>query len=251
MDGFKDKVAVVTGSTRGIGKAIAHAFARAGANVVICGRDLKTAQNVANEIKKSGKARCVAFKCDVSKSGDVKGMIEAVVAEFGKIDILVNNAGVADIGSITELTEESWDRTINVDLKGVFLCSQAVSKHMIKRKYGKIVNIASIAGLVGFLGAPNYCAAKGGVVNLTKEMALELARFGINVNAIAPGIIETDMTKGILSDEKSRQAMLANIPLKRIGKPEDIANAAIFLASDDASYITGTTLIVDGGWTEQ
>lgn len=251
MSGFKNKVAVVTGSTRGIGKAIALAFARAGANVVVCGRDLKKAQEAANEIKKAGKGRCAAFKCDVSRSSDVKNMIEAAVAEFGKIDILVNNAGVVDSGSLTELTEGSWDRTIDVDLKGVFLCSQAVAKHMMKRKYGKIINIASIAGLVGFLGAPHYCAAKGGVVNLTKEMALELARFGVNVNAIAPGIIETDMTKGILSDEKSRQAMLANIPLRRIGKPEDIANAVLFLASDDASYITGTTLIVDGGWTEQ
>ncbi len=251
MSGFKDKVAVVTGSTRGIGKAVALAFASAGANVVICGRDLKKAQEAANEAKKYGSGRCVAFKCDVSRSGDVKNMIEAAVAEFGKIDILVNNAGVVDIGSLTELSEGSWDRTIDVDLKGVFLCSQAVAKHMIKRKYGKIVNIASIAGLVGFLGTPHYCAAKGGVVNLTKEMALELARFGVNVNAIAPGFIETDMTKGMLSDEKAKQQLLAKIPLKRIGKPEDIANAVLFLASDNASYITGTTLVVDGGWTEQ
>lgn len=251
MSGFKDKVAVVTGSTRGIGKAVALAFASAGANVVICGRDLKKAQEAANEAKKYGSGRCVAFKCDVSRSGDVKNMIEAAVAEFGKIDILVNNAGVVDIGSLTELSEGSWDRTIDVDLKGVFLCSQAVAKHMIKRKYGKIVNIASIAGLVGFLGAPHYCAAKGGVVNLTKEMALELAGFGVNVNAIAPGVIETDMTKSMLSDEKAKQQLLANIPLKRIGKPEDIANAVLFLASDNASYITGTTLVVDGGWTEQ
>ncbi len=247
MQDFKNKVAVVTGSTHGIGKAIALAFARAGANVVVCGRNLKNAQNAANDIKKGCKGRCIAFKCDVSDSRDVKKMIDAVVAEFGKIDILVNNAGVADNGSLTELAEESWDRTIDVDLKGVFLCSPAVAKHMIKRKYGKIVNIASVVGQMGNAGQANYAASKAGLIGLTKTLAREFAARNVQVNAVAPGAIEWPQSQSDFSPAE-RAAIIDHTLLKRVGSPADIARTVKFLVFD-APYVTGQVINVDGGRT--
>lgn len=245
---LKGKVAIITGSTRGIGKAIALRFAKEGASVVITGRRQETTNVIAGEFKKLG-YKALPIACDVSNSKQVKQLVEKTVKEFGKVDILVNNAGVVDFASFLELTEEQWDRLMATDLKGVYLCSQAVAKEMTKQGHGgKILNIASIAGFIGFPRLAHYCAAKAGVIQLTKEIAIELALHKINVNAIGPGVIETDMTKDMLKDPEQMKLLLARIPWGRIGKPEDIANAALFLVSDEADYITGITLFVDGGW---
>jgi len=244
---LKNKVAIVTGSRRGIGKEIALALAKAGANVVVSDINLDDCNKVVEEIKAIGK-KGLAVKADVLNPEDVSQMINLTTENFGKIDILVNNAGIYMQKSLTDLTEQDFDRVLDINLKGVFLCSKAAVPEMIKQGKGKIINITSIAGQVGFANSSAYCASKGAIINMTRELALELAQYKINVNAIGPGVIETDMTKELLKDKATRETLLANIPLSRIGKPEDIANAALFLASDNSDYITGITLFVDGGW---
>ncbi len=240
-----NKVAIVTGAGRGIGRAIAIAFAKEGAKVVVNSLHADHAESVAKEIKKSGGV-AIAAAGDVSSSKDVTAVFNAAIKKFKKIDILVNNAGVVHTEPLLEITEKEWNETLAVDLKGTFLCSQAAAKVM--KKGGRIINISSIAGVVGFPQLAPYCASKGGVIELTRELALELAP-DINVNSIGPGVIETDMTKDLLADKKARDGLLASIPLGRAGKPEDIAKAAVFLASDDSSYMTGQTIFIDGGWT--
>ena len=249
---LKGKVAIVTGSTRGIGKGIALRFAREGAKVVINGcSDIKKCAAVVSEIKKAG-GEAISVLADVSDSKDVQKLIQETIKKFGRLDIIVNNAGILDQGNLLDLTEEHWDKILAVDLKGSFLCTQAAAKQMIKQgNGGKIINIASIAGIIGYAGLAHYCAAKGGVIEFTRAAAVELSQHKINVNAIAPGAIETDMTKDMLADKEMLKGFLAQIPLKRIGSPEDIAGAALYLASNDADYVTGTTLVVDGGWTIQ
>ncbi|MBU4283936.1 MAG: 3-oxoacyl-ACP reductase FabG [Nanoarchaeota archaeon] len=244
---LKNKVAIVTGSRRGIGKAIVLALAKAGAHVVVSDINLDDCNKVVEEIKAIGKEG-LAVKADVSNNEDIKQMVESTVKRFGKIDILVNNAGIYMQKSLTDSTEQDFDRILDINLKGVFLCSKAVVPEMIKQGKGKIINITSIAGQVGFANSSAYCASKGAIINITRELALELAQYKINVNAIGPGVIETPMTKNLLEDKATKETLLANIPLNRIGKPEDIANAALFLASNKADYITGITLFVDGGW---
>lgn len=244
---LKNKVAIITGSRRGIGKAIALAFAKAGANVVVSDINLDDCNKVVEEIKAIGK-KGLAVKADVSNPEDVSQMINLTTEKFGKVNILVNNAGIYMQKSLTDVTEQDFDRILDINLKGVFLCSKAAVPEMIKQGKGKIINITSIAGQVGFANSSAYCASKGAIINLTRELALELAQYKINVNAIGPGVIETDMTKDLLEDKAIKETLLANIPLNRIGKPEDIANAALFLASDNSDYITGITLFVDGGW---
>lgn len=242
------KVAIVTGSSRGIGKAIALRFAKEGAFVVINSRKMESAKAVAEEFKNLG-YNTVPIACDVSKSEEVKAMVDETVKKFGRIDILVNNAGVVDFVSFLDLTEEQWDRLMDIDLKGVYLCSQAVAKQMVKQGTGgKIINIASIAGFICFPELVHYCAAKAGVIQLTKGMSVDLAKHKINVNCIGPGVIETDMTKDLLQTPEGREWLLTRIPWGRFGKPKDVAGAALFLASGEADYITGTTLFVDGGW---
>lgn len=242
---LNDKIAIVTGSTRGIGLAIAKQFLKEGARVVINGRKQKDCDKIAKELGKNA----IAIGADVSKAKEVQNLIDETVKKFGKLDIIVNNAGIVHMKNFIELTEEEWDRMMEVDLKGVFLCSQKTAKQMIKQgNGGKIINISSIAGFVGFPRLAHYCAAKAGVIELTKEVAIELAPHKINVNCIGPGVIETDMTKGLLNDEKMKQGLLMKIPLNRIGKPEDIAHAAVYLASNESDYTTGITLFVDGGW---
>lgn len=242
------KVAVVTGSSRGIGRAIAIKFAREGASVVVNSRKKADAEKVVKEIMEEG-GRAVAIEADVSKAKDVQKLVAAAVKSFGKLDIFVNNAGIISFSSFLELKEEDWDALMAVDLKGVYLCMQAAAKQMIKQgKGGKIINISSIAGFIGFPKLAHYCAAKAGVIELTKEAAIELAPYKINVNSIGPGAIKTDMTKGIESDPMQLKQILARIPLGRLGEPEDIANAAAFLASDEADYMTGEVVFVDGGW---
>jgi NAD(P)-dependent dehydrogenase (short-subunit alcohol dehydrogenase family) len=248
---LKNKVAIVTGSRRGIGKGIAERLAYAGANVVISDIDQKECEAVAREIADTHHVKTLAVKCDVSNKAEADNLIRKTVEKFGKIDILVNNAGIFFQKPFLEYTEEDWDKIMDINLKSIYLCSQAAAKEMVKRKRGKIVNITSIAGIIGYPGAAAYCASKAGMINLTRALALELAPYKINVNAVAPGLIETPMTKFIIENKQAFEATLAAIPWKRQGQPSDIANAVHYLASDEADYVTGHTLVVDGGWTIQ
>jgi len=249
MFSLEGKKALVTGGSRGIGKGIALALATQGADVAINYRaNLQEAEKVVEEIKQMGRD-AFSVQADVSQKDQVVKMFAQVKEKWGKLDILVNNAGILQFAPFEQLTEEQWDQVTAVNLKGQFLCSQEAVKLM--GQGAKIINIASIAsgGVgIGFSQIAHYTASKGGVVALTENMALELGGKGINVNAVAPGVIETDMTKGMLSDEKSKAGLMVRIPKKRIGKPEDIGAAVAFLASDEADYITGVVLYVDGGW---
>ena len=250
MDRLKEKVAVVTGAGSGIGRAIALEFAKEGAKVIVADYVADGGNGTVKMIVDTG-GQAEFSQTDVSKADQIQVMIELAVEKFGGLDILVNNAGVALMADMASTTEEIWQKTIDIDLKGVFLGIKAAVPEMEKRNKGKIINTASIAGLVGFKGIAAYCAAKGGVVNMTRELALELASKKINVNAIAPGVIKTNMTTDILKDEKTAQGMLAQTPIGRLGEPEDIANLAVYLASDESDFMTGQTIAIDGGWTVQ
>jgi len=251
MFDLNGKVAVITGSRRGIGRGIAERLAYAGAKVIISDIDLEESEKTANEIAKKLNIETYTIKCDVSKKEEVDNLIKKTVEKFGKIDILINNAGIFFQKPFLEYTEEDWDKIIAINLKSVYLCSQAAAKEMVKRNYGKIVNISSIAGVIGYPGAAAYCASNAGIINLTREIALELAPNKINVNGVAPGLIETPMTKFIIENKTAFEQTLTAIPWKRQGQPSDIANAVHYLASDEADYVTGQTLVVDGGWTIQ
>jgi len=248
---FKDKVAVVTGASRGIGKAIALAFAREGCAVTInYNKNPDRANEVVEAIREMG-GKAIVVRCDVSKRDDVEAMFKTTVSEFGKVDILVNNAGVGMEESLLETTDEIWDRHMEVNLRGPFLCTQIAARYMVPRRYGKIVNISSNSGFgVAVWGETSYAISKAGVIALTKNAAFGLGKYNINVNCIAPGSIDTDMFRGGRSDEEYRKLIEDRkkvSSLDRIGRPEDIANAVIFFASDNASFITGKTLLVDGG----
>ena len=250
MGRLEGKVAIITGSNRGIGKGIAIAFAKEGCKVVVSNyKEDNEGEEVANEIKKLG-SNAIFIKADVSKDKDMKNLIEKTVKKFGKLDIIVNNAGILVFGSVKELTEKDWDRQMSVNLKGAFFGTKYAVEQMVKQgKGGRIINISSIAGLVGFPGISAYCASKGGLTELTREVALDCAKDGITVNAINPGVIVTDMTKSMLADKATKKMLFENTPVGRVGKPEDIGNAAVFLALDESSFITGHNLVVDGGWT--
>jgi len=243
------KKALVTGGSRGIGRGICLALAKQGADVVVNYRSNQAeAEAVVSEIKAMGR-QAFTVQADVSLAESVAKMFAEIKNRWGKLDILVNNAGIVKFANFEEVTEEDWDQILAVNLKGQFLCAKEALKLM--GPGGKIINIASIAsgGVgIGFRQIAHYTASKGGVVALTENLALELAPKGINVNAIAPGVIETDMTKDLMADEKTKAGLLARIPKGRFGKPEDIGAAAAFLASDEADYITGVVLYVDGGW---
>lgn len=245
---LKNKVALITGSNRGIGFGTAQEMAKEGANIVVCGPDLKACEKAAKTLQKKYEVKTLSVKCDVSEKEEVNNLILQTIKKFKRIDILVNNAGVVRFAPLWKKSEEDWDFTLDINLKGVFLCTQAAAKYMIKQKSGKIISIASIAGMVGFPSLSDYCASKGGIVTMTKEFALELAPYRINVNAIAPGVIKTRMTEPLLKDKKNRKNLLGQIPLGRVGKPEEIGKAAVFLASSDSDFVTGHTLVVDGGW---
>ncbi|WP_026692527.1 3-oxoacyl-[acyl-carrier-protein] reductase [Peribacillus kribbensis] len=239
------KNALVTGASRGIGREIAIALAKEGANVAVNYSGSKEkAEEVAAEIKKLGRD-AFAIQCDVSNAEAVSEMVKQTADRFGTIDILVNNAGITKDNLLMRMKEDEWDDVISINLKGVFLCTKAVTRPMMKQRSGRIINVASIVGVSGNAGQANYVAAKAGVIGLTKTTAKELAPRGILVNALAPGFITTDMTDKLTEDMK--QAMLGQIPLARLGEPADIAKVAVFLASNDSSYMTGQTLHVDGG----
>lgn len=245
-----NRVAIITGARRGMGKAHALVLAKAGAKVVVSDISQPECEAVVQEIEKAG-GEAIAIKCDVSKKSEVDELIKKTVLKFGRLDILVNNAGICEFKPFLDLSEAEWNRTIDINLKGYFLCAQAAAKEMAKQKRGAIVNIASIAmGQVGvgFAGLANYCASKGGIVAMAEAMALELAPLNIRVNTIAPGAIDTPMAAGVKADTKTLEASLSQIPLHRMGKAEEIANAVLFLASDESSYMTGSVMVVDGGW---
>ena len=245
MKRFENKTMLVTGAGRAIRASIAKRFASEGAEVIInySGND-EAAQKTVDEITATG-GQAQKYKCSVNDSESVKVMIDEIIKKFGRIDILVNNAGITKDGLMLRMTDEDFDRVIDVNLKGTFNCTKYVSKYMLKQKSGKIINISSVVGLSGNAGQVNYSASKAGIIGITKSAAKELSSRGITVNAVAPGYVDTDMTK-VLSDN-IRNEILKNIPLQRMGNVEDISNCVAFLASEDASYITGQVISVDGG----
>ena len=242
---FANQVAVVTGAGRGIGHAIALALASEGARVAVVSRNETNAMRTADEINAKHAGLAKAYAVDVANHGAVSTLAEQILSEFSRVDILVNNAGVTRDGLSMRISEEDWDVVLDTNLKGTFNCIQAFERPMIKQRSGRIINIGSVAGLMGNAGQANYAASKAGVLGLTKTIARELASRGITCNVVAPGFIETDMTDVL--PEKVKQAVIPQIPLGAFGKPEDIAAAVAFLASHEAKYITGQCLTVDGG----
>ncbi len=241
---FQNKITIVTGSTRGIGKEIAKAFAQEGATVIILGRNASAADQTRDELLSLG-LKADSFACDVTNGANVQEIINKILDKHKSIDILVNNAGITKDNLLLRMSEDDWDEVISINLKGVFNCSKAVAKPMVKARQGKIINISSIIGITGNAGQANYAASKAGIIGFTKSMAKELASRNITINAIAPGYIETDMTAQLKED--TREALLKNIPLGRLGIAKDVAGVCLFLASAEANYITGQTIVVDGG----
>jgi len=241
---LENRRAIVTGGSQGIGKAIAEGLAKAGARVAVLDVLVGKAKSVAAELSEYGPA-CTEVACDVSNPDGVQIAVKEVLKAFGGLDILVNNAGITRDSLMIRLDPDDWDRVLDINLKGAFLMTKAAARPMMKARSGAVVNIASVSGLLGNAGQTNYAAAKAGLIALTKASAREMAGRGIRVNAIAPGYIETAMTEEL--SEEIREGMLATVPLGRPGQPEDVAKAVTFLASDEASYITGQTLVVDGG----
>ena len=242
---FENQVAVVTGSGRGIGHAIAVRLAKEGARIASVSRTEANAKKTADEINATRADAAKAYAVDVADQDAVQKAASQILEDFGRVDILVNNAGVTRDGLSMRMSLEDWDTVLNTNLKGAFVFTQALMRPMIKQRSGRIINISSIAGLTGNAGQANYSASKAGLIGLTKTLARELASRGITVNAVAPGLIETDMTT-VLSEE-IRQAILQNVPLGKLGEPDDIAGAVAYLASPEAKYITGQVLTVDGG----
>jgi len=250
MANLKNKTALITGACRGMGRAHALALAKYGAKVVVTDISQEECQQVVEEIKKQG-GQALALKLDVTKKQEVEEVIKKAVKEFGGLDILVNNAGIAEFKPFLAITEQEWDKTLDINLKGQFLCAQAAAIQMKKQGSGVMVNIASVAmgqQGIGFSNIAHYCASKGGIAAMTEALAVELAQFNIRINCIAPGLIETPMIETVKSDPKTFQAMLAQVPLRRAGKPEEVSELVAFLASDDSSYMTGSVVVIDGGW---
>ena len=241
---FEGKVAVVTGGAKGIGRALTRAFASEGARVVLSGRDEAALAEACEEVR-SGGGEALGVRADVSQEAEANELCDRTVKEFGKADILVNNAGVTRDGLLLRMSDADWDQVLDTNLKGAFHCIRAFAKPMVRQRWGRIVNVSSVIGLIGNAGQANYAASKAGLIGLTKSIAKELASRHITVNAVAPGFIETAMT-GALGD-KVREALLAQIPLGRLGSPEDVAHAVTYLSSEEAAYVTGQVLTVDGG----
>src|SRR3989338_1222397 len=243
---FKDKVVLVTGSTRGIGKGIARAFAQEGAIAVIMGRDASLAERVRDEFIQAG-WKAEGYGCDVTNPQNVGEILDKILDKYKSVYILVNNAGIAKDNLLVRMSESDWDEVIRVNLKGMFNCTKVFVKGMLKRRSGRIINISSIIGITGNIGQSNYAASKAGMIGFTKSMAHEVASRGITVNAVAPGYIQTDMTAQL--KEEARDEILKAIPLRRFGTADDVAGVCLFLASAQAGYITGETIVVDGGMT--
>ncbi|MEA2040863.1 MAG: 3-oxoacyl-ACP reductase family protein [Thermodesulfobacteriota bacterium] len=245
---LKDKSTLVTGSSRGVGRAIAIGFAKEGANVLVNYTSNEKAANEVVDIIQSMGRKAIAVKADVAQKSDAYMLVDATVEAFGSIDVLVNNAGFTRPALMLKMSEDQWDQVVDIHLKGAFLCSQAAALHMKEQKSGKIINVTSVAGLVGTVGQINYSAAKGGILSMTKSIARELARYNICANVISLGIVATDMTEKIRTDDKLKEIYMNRILLKRFAEPDDIAPAFSFLGSDESSYITGQLLCVDGGY---
>jgi 2-deoxy-D-gluconate 3-dehydrogenase len=247
------KVALVTGAGRGMGKSHALVLAKQGAKIAVTDINIADCQKTVEEIKSTG-GEAMAYKMDVTNAIEINQVIDEVVKQFGRLDILVNNAGIFHTKPALEITEKEWDETIGVNLKGEFLCAQRSAKEMAKGKWGRIINIASIAsgGVgIGIEDAVHYTASKGGIIGMTETLAVEWAHLGINVNAVAPGIIDTPMISEAEFTEEEKNGMATRVPLGRMGRPEEVSAVIAFLASEESSYITGTTIYVDGGWLAQ
>jgi 3-oxoacyl-[acyl-carrier protein] reductase len=245
---LKDKVALVTGSSRGVGRAVALRFAKEGARIVVNYTSNEKAANEVVDAAKSMGSKAIAVKADVAQKAEAENLVQSGIDTFGRLDILVNNAGFTRPAMMIKMTEEQWDQVVDIHLKGAFLCSQAAGRQMKEQNGGRIINVMSVAGLVGTVGQINYSAAKGGILSMTKSIARELARYNICANVISLGIVATDMTEKIRSDEKLKEIYMNRILLKRFAEADDISPAFVFLASDESSYITGQLLCVDGGY---
>lgn len=250
MFNLQGKVALVTGAQRGMGKSHALSLAAQGAKVAVTDINRESCETVAQEIRAKG-GEALALKLDVTDVSEIDAAMSETVKKFGRLDILVNNAGIFSPKVAMEITEEEWDKTININLKGQFLCAQRAAKRMVKTGGGRIINIASVASGqtgVGIAGGAHYTASKGGIIGMAETLAIEWAPLGILVNTIAPGAIDTPMVEEAQTPKEAMDAMIARLPLKRIGKPEEVSAMVVFLASDEASYITGAVFYVDGGW---
>lgn len=248
---LKGRVAWVTGGTKGLGLQMAHALASAGADVVVNSRHAAEAEAVAKEIAARHGVRALGRAGDVTREAEMVSLVQWATAQLGSVDILINNAGINIRNPTTEMALEDWQRVIDVNLTGPFLCSKAVIPGMRERGWGRIIHMSSMLGLIGLAGRPPYAASKGGLILLAKTQALELAATGVTVNAICPGPFATEMNKPLLEDPVKYAAFVAKIPMGRWGEMHEIEGAALFLASPASSYVTGTTLVVDGGWTAQ
>jgi 3-oxoacyl-[acyl-carrier protein] reductase len=245
---LKNKIALVTGSSRGVGRAVALGFAKQGANVIV---NYTSNENAANEVVaaiQSVGGKAISVKADVAQKPEAENLVNSAIDAFGRLDILVNNAGFTRPAMMIKMTEDQWDQVVDIHLKGAFLCAQAAGLRMKEQKSGKIINVTSVAGIVGTVGQINYSAAKGGIISMTKSIARELARYNVCANVISLGIVATDMTEKIRSDEKLKEIYMNRILLKRFAEADDIAPAFVFLASDESNYITGQLLCVDGGY---
>lgn len=247
---LRDKVALVTGAGKGLGKSMALALSESGAHVVVVSRTLSDIEATAREIQENG-AKSLPIAVDVTKEEDVVRMVETILREFKTIDILVNNVGTFIGGPFLEFSVDDWHRMLEINLTSTYLCSKAVGKHMVEKQKGKIINISSALGIFGARDSGAYCASKGGVIQLTKALAMEWAKYNINVNSIAPYSLETEKTRTMLEDEKVKKALISKIPLGRIGQPSDVSGTVVFLASKASDYITGQVIFVDGGFSAQ
>ena len=243
------KVALVTGGARGLGRSMATALAEAGADVAITARTLASCQPAASEVGAATGRTCRAYQVDVTQAADVEQLVAAVEADFGRIDILVNNAGTNIRGPIEQLTEADWDTVVDTNLKGPFLCARAVGPRMVRRGWGRVINLGSVLGAIALAGRAPYASSKAGIINLTRVLALEWAGTGVTANVICPGAFGTEMNRQLLDDPVKYQEFVKRIPMGRWGEPDELGGAAVFLASDASTYVTGSALFVDGGWT--